>query len=104
MTVEHYDADTFAPAIATGVTLIDFWATWCGPCKMMAPVLDGLSEDYPDVKFVKVNVDEAGDLAAQYGVMSIPNFLFFKNGEVVRNLVGGMRPADFEAAIREVIG
>ena len=80
---------------AQGLVVVDMYADWCGPCKMMAPVLDGLSEDYPDVKFVKVNVDEAGELAAQYGVMSIPNFLFMKGGQLVSQTVGAKDAESF---------
>ena len=78
---------------AQGLVVVDMYADWCGPCKMMGPVLEGLSEDYADVKFVKVNVDEAGDLAAKYGVMSIPNFLFIKDGKLAGQSVGA-KPAD----------
>ncbi len=84
--------------------LVDFYADWCGPCKMMAPVLDALSEKLGDsVKIVKCNVDDDGAVAAKYGVMSIPNFVIIKNGEAVANKVGASSPADFENWIRESI-
>lgn len=67
--------------------VIDFWATWCGPCMRLAPVIDELAEEYADrVVIGKYNVDEEGDLASQYRIMSIPTILFFKNGEQVREL------------------
>ena len=72
---------------------VDFWAPWCGPCQMMGPILDELSEEYKDkkIKIGKCNVDESGDIAAQYNVMSIPSFMVFKGGEVVDQVTGGVQ-------------
>ena len=74
---------------------VDFYADWCGPCKMMSPVIDKLAEEYEGkIKVGKVNVDENGDLAVRYGIMSIPNMVFFKNGEVADRVVGALpKPA-----------
>ena len=74
---------------------VDFYADWCGPCKMMSPVIDKLAEEYDGkIKVGKVNVDENGDLAVKYGIMSIPNMVFFKNGEVADRVVGAIpKPA-----------
>lgn len=74
---------------------VDFYADWCGPCKMMSPVIDKLAEEYEGkIKVGKVNVDENGDLAVKYGIMSIPNMVFFKNGEVADRVVGAIpKPA-----------
>ena len=74
---------------------VDFYADWCGPCKMMSPVIDKLAEEYEGkIKVGKVNVDENGDLAVRYGIMSIPNMVFFKNGEVADRVVGAIpKPA-----------
>ena len=70
---------------------VDFYADWCGPCKMMSPVIDKLAEEYAGrIKVGKVNVDENSDLAVKYGIMSIPNMCFFKNGDVVVRLVGAI--------------
>lgn len=68
--------------------LLDFWASWCGPCRMLSPVVDQVAEERPDVKVGKVNVDEQPELAAQFGVMSIPALLVFKNGKLVNQSVG----------------
>ncbi|MBK1971911.1 thioredoxin [Campylobacter sp. TTU-622] len=75
--------------VKEGVALVDFWAPWCGPCRMLAPVIDELANDFEGkAKICKVNTDEQGDLAAEYGVRSIPTLIFFKNGEVIDQLVG----------------
>ena len=72
-----------------GVVLVDFYADWCGPCKMLGPVLEDLSKEYEGkATIVKVNVDDEGDLASQFGVMSIPNLFLLKDGEIVKNVVG----------------
>ena len=69
--------------------LVDFYADWCGPCKMMSPVVDEIAKDYSEkLKVCKLNVDEAGDIAGEYGVMSIPTLIFFENGKVVDTVVG----------------
>lgn len=68
--------------------LVDFWASWCGPCRMVSPVVEKIAEEYPEYKVVKVNVDEEQELAAQFGVMSIPTLMVVKSGEVVNKSVG----------------
>ena len=68
--------------------LVDFWASWCGPCRMVIPVVEKIAEEYPEYKVVKVNVDEEQELAAQFGVMSIPTLMVVKNGKVVNKSVG----------------
>ena len=74
--------------LSKGRVLIDFYADWCGPCRMVIPVVEKIAEEYPEYKVVKVNVDEEQELAAQFGVMSIPTLMVVKNGEVVNKSVG----------------
>ena len=77
------------------LVVVDFWATWCGPCRMLSPILDEVEEEMAgQMEVVKVNVDDADEVAAQYRIMSIPTLLFFKNGQIVDKTVGAMpKPA-----------
>lgn len=70
--------------------LIDFWAAWCGPCKMVSPVIDEIAEERDDILVGKINIDEQSELAQKYGVMSIPTMIVFKNGEVANKNVGAI--------------
>lgn len=74
--------------------LVDFWAAWCGPCKMLSPVVDQIADENPDIKVGKINVDDEPELAGQFGVMSIPTLLVFKDGQIAGQSVG-VRPKDF---------
>lgn len=75
---------------------VDFYADWCGPCKMVAPVVESLAGKHPEVKFIKVNVDETPELAQRYGIMSIPALIIFKNGEAAQASVGFQPEASLE--------
>ena len=77
-----------------GRVLVDFWAEWCGPCMMLSPLVDEVSDELDDVKFCKVNCDEARDLALEYGIMTIPNLLLFENGELKSQSIGYISKED----------
>jgi thioredoxin 1 len=80
--------------------LVDFWAAWCGPCRMVSPVVDEIGEEHSEIKVGKVNVDEQGELAQQFGVMSIPSLMVFKNGKVVNQAVGARPKEDILALLK----
>jgi len=90
ITAENFESEVMD---TRRLVVIDMYADWCGPCKMMAPIIDSLSNEYEDVKFLKINVDDNPDIAARYNVESIPNFVFIKDGKMVNQVVGA-RDAD----------
>ena len=92
----HLEKENFKELIKEGVHLVDFYAEWCGPCKMMGPVLEGI-EDKIDI--IKVNIDEHEDLAKEYRIMSIPTLVFFKDGEIQEELVGFRSKEELEEII-----
>ncbi len=79
--------------------LIDFWASWCGPCRMVSPIVDEIAAEHPEYKVGKINVDEQPSIAQKYGIMSIPTLMFFKGGKVAQTIVGA-RP---KAAILQML-
>lgn len=96
MATIHLNSGSFDKAISGGITMVDFWASWCGPCKMLGPVIDDIANRYEGKAVVgKVNVDEEQTLASRYGVMSIPTVVFFKDGKEVARKVGVMPPESF---------
>jgi thioredoxin 1 len=89
MTAVHLNKTDFDQKVAKGISLIDFWATWCGPCRMAGPVIDELAEKYKDKLLIgKVDVDKESELAEKYGVMSIPTVVLLKDGKEVDRVVG----------------
>jgi thioredoxin 1 len=98
ITDANFDAEVLK---STTPVLVDFWAPWCGPCKMMGPIVETLAHEYEgkNIKIGKCNVDENPTVAGQYNVLSIPTFLIFKNGTVADQLVGGMPKEKLQALI-----
>lgn len=86
-----------------GITLVDFWATWCGPCKVMTPILEKLEEELEDVTFTKVDVDAQQDVAREVGIQAMPTFVLYKDGVEVDRKVGACSKADIVVWIDEYI-
>ena len=106
MSVKHFtNSAEFDSAIQTApVAMVDFWATWCGPCKMLAPTIEKIGESYEGKALIaKGDVDQCQDLAARFGIMSIPTVVFFQNGKEVGRRVGVQPPAAFTGALDQLL-
>lgn len=103
MSILTITQDNFAQEVLSSKepVLVDFWASWCGPCRMMAPILDQLADAHPEIRVGKVNVDEQPDLASQFQVMSIPTLILFRNGKPAATSIGVRPMGDLEQMIRE---
>ena len=101
--VKHFTAEELSEAKLKemGLVLVDFWATWCGPCRMLAPIVEEIAESRSDIKVGKVNVDEEGELAVRFGISSIPTVMVFKNGELTAQSVGYRPRAEIEALLEK---
>lgn len=91
VTAENFDEEVLN---YNGKVLVDFWAEWCGPCMMLGPIIEEVSEEVDDVKFCKVNCDVARDIALQFGIMTIPNLIVFENGEQINQSIGYIEKED----------
>ena len=105
MAIKHANDATINTFIGDGITLVDFWATWCGPCRMFGPIFESTSEKITDVTFVKFEIDEANrQTPMKYGIRSIPSVLAFKNGELVEARTGLMDEDTLTDWINELKG
>ena len=105
MAVINITKDNFQQEVvaASQTVLVDFWATWCGPCQMMGPILDELAAKHPEIKVGKINVDDCPDIAAAYTVHNIPTLVIFKNGQEAGRILGYCRGEDLKAEILKKI-
>ena len=101
MNITIGNEENFESLVSGELTIVDFFATWCGPCKMLGPVLEELASDRSEVKIVKIDVDENPNLAKTYGVMSVPTMILFKNGESVATKIGYSPKEQLEEWIEE---
>ncbi len=104
MSIEHFTDSNFKKEVLGSniPVLVDFWANWCGPCKMIAPIVDELAKEYAGkMKIGKVDVDDNSSVASQYGVMSIPTLIFFKNGKVMDQVSGALNKSSLKQKIEE---
>jgi len=98
LTSSNFDASVLA---SSDLVLVDFWAPWCGPCKLMAPVMEELAGEMTEVVFAKVNVDDHSDIAQRYNILSIPTFLVFRGGQVADQFSGSMTKEALRAKIEK---
>ena len=97
ITKENFEAEVLK---SEKPVLVDFWATWCGPCKMIGPVIEEIANDHPEIKVCKINVDEEGELSIKHGVMSIPTLMIFKNGEIAQTAIGYRPKEEIEELLK----
>lgn len=99
--MQELTTDNFKSTISKGKFVIDFWAPWCGPCRMMAPAFEESSKTHTHVHFAKVNVDDHPDVAQEFGIRGIPTTIFFENGEEVNRVVGALSKPQIDAKVKE---
>lgn len=105
MAVASLSGESFQSQVLSqkGLVFVDFFATWCGPCKLTGPIIDALAEEYKQITFFKVDVDQNADLASQYSIFSIPTYIIFKDGAVVSQFSGAMGKEAFVQELQKVI-
>ena len=106
MAVKLINQDLFQKEVLEdkGNVFVDFYADWCGPCRLTSPIIEELSNEYTDIKFLKVDVDKNPELAQQYSIFSIPTFMIFKDGKPVSQFVGAMGKEGFLSEIKKITG
>ena len=104
--IHHATEDSFRQDVleADKPVLVDFWAPWCGPCKAIAPLLEEIAGEHPDISVVKVNIDDNSNVAAQYNVRAIPTLMLFNNGEVAETVIGAVRKPELEQMLNTLKG
>lgn len=102
MSVLSVNKNSFAQEVINSdkTVLVDFWASWCGPCRMLSPIVDEIAAEHPEIKVCKVNVEDEPELAQSFQIMSIPSLMVFKEGKAVANSVGLRPKAEIEAMIK----
>lgn len=106
MSIVHLNDSNFKKEVLESnlPVLVDFWATWCGPCKMIAPIIEELAREYANkIKVAKLDIDEGSQVANRYGVMSIPTIMFFKGGKISSHAVGALGKSELKKRIEEVL-
>lgn len=98
--IKELNQENFQEEIKKGLVLVDFYATWCGPCKMMHPIIEEIGNQNPNLKIIKVDVDKHDDLAREYGIMSIPTIALFQNGTIIGKNVGFIAKEQLESWIQ----
>jgi thioredoxin len=93
--------DDFQSTIGSGLTVVDFWAPWCAPCKMFAPIFEQSAQEHPEVKFAKLNTDAHPEIAQQLGIRGIPTLIFFRDGQEVSRVSGAMPKMQFETELKD---
>jgi len=102
--MKHTDISTFDEKITSGVVLVDFYASWCSPCRKIAPILDELENEFKNkVKFFKINVEEHAKLAGQFSILSVPTIIIFKDGKIVETIIGAISKDKFTEQLNKVI-
>lgn len=103
MSVLHITKENFNAEVVNSdrAVLLDFWATWCGPCRMVGPLVEEIAAEHPEIKVGKINVDEQPELAAQFQIMSIPTLMVVKNGQITQRVVGARPKAHILALVQE---
>ena len=101
MEIIHANESSFNDVVMNGKVLVDFFATWCGPCKMLTPILEEVASDRSDTKIVKVDVDECEGIARQFGIMSIPTLIKFENGKIIDKKVGFISKEEITAWLEQ---
>jgi len=98
--VKEINSENFNQEISKGKVLVDLWAPWCGPCRVISPIIEELSKEIKDINFLKLNVDNNGDIAQEYEIMGIPTLILFKDGKEIKRIVGLRSKEDLKKELK----